>query len=201
MIILARVRDKERGGERLPFCVRSCFHKQINRIRETLMDSLTELFYLIDDFCHQFEPALERHLLETGVKKRKRRSKLSLSELMTLTVLFHQLRFRQFKNFYLIYVCRHLQAEFPRLPGYQRCVELLPRCVAPLTTLFEMLKGQCDGISIADATAIAVCDNRRIACPPSGLRRQRRRGKTSMGWFYGFKLHAIINSKGELIRL
>lgn len=86
------------------------------------MDSLTELFCLIDDFCHQFEPALERHLLETGVKKRKRRNKLSLSELMTLTVLFHQLRFRQFKSFYLVYVCRHLQAEFPKLPSYINAV-------------------------------------------------------------------------------
>lgn len=44
------------------------------------MDSLTELFCLIDDFCCQFEPILERRLLEAGVKKRKRCSELSLSE-------------------------------------------------------------------------------------------------------------------------
>ena len=79
------------------------------------MDSLTELFCLIDDFCHQFEPALERRLLETRVKKRKRCSGLSLSELMTLTVLFHQLRFRQFKSFYLVYACHYLWPEFPKL--------------------------------------------------------------------------------------
>jgi transposase len=85
-------------------------------------------------------------------------------------------------------------------------VELLPRCAAPLTALFTLLKGECDGISIADATALAVCDNRRIRRHQvfKGL---AQRGKTSMGWFYslkatsGFKLHAIINSKGELIRL
>lgn len=164
------------------------------------MDSLTELFCLMDDFCHLFEPTLERRLLGTGAKKRKRRSQLSLSELMTLTVLFHQLRFRQFKSFYLAYVCRHLRTEFPKLPSYQRCVELLPRCVAPLVALFEVLKGQCDGISIADATPIAVCDNRRIA-RHRVFADSAQRGKTSMGWFYGFKLHAIINSKGELIRL
>lgn len=74
------------------------------------------------------------------------------------------------------------------------------RCVAPLAALFEMLKGQCDGISIADATAIVVCDNRRIA-RHRVFADSARRGKTSMGWFYGFKLHAIINSRGELIRL
>jgi transposase len=164
------------------------------------MDSLTELYCLLDDFCRVFEPGWKHHLLARGAKRRQRPSMLSLAELMTLAILFHELRFRQFKSFYLGYVCRHLRAEFPTLPSYQRCVELLPRCVAPLAAFFMLVKGECDGISIADATALAVCDNKRI------LRHQvfkglAQRGKTSMGWFYGFKLHAIINSKGELIRL
>ncbi len=126
------------------------------------MDSLTELFCMMDDFCRLFEPTWERRLLASGTKKRKRRSELSLPELMTLAVLFHQLRFRQFKSFYLGYACRHLRAEFPKLPSYGRCVELMPRCAIPLATLFEALKGQCGGISIADATSLAVCDNKRI---------------------------------------
>ena len=25
------------------------------------------------------------------------------------------------------------------------------------------------------------------------------RGKSSMGWFYGFKLHLIVNDRGELL--
>lgn len=164
------------------------------------MDSLTELYCLLDDFCRVFEPVWQRHLLSSGVKRRLRPSSLSLSELMTLAILFHQLRFRQFKLFYLGYVCRHLRTEFPRLPSYHRCVELLPRCAAPLAALFAFLKGECDGISIADATALAVCDNKRIPRHKvfKGL---AQRGKTSMGWFYGFKLHAIINSQGELICL
>jgi transposase len=164
------------------------------------MDSLTELFCLMDDFCRLFEPAWEKRLLNSGNKKRKRRSELSLSELMTLTVLFHQLRFRQFKSFYLCYACRHLRAEFPKLPSYSRCVELMPRCAIPLAALFEALKGQCDGVSIADATSLAVCDNKRIP-RHQVFKDNAERGKTSMGWFYGFKLHAIINSKGELIRI
>lgn len=164
------------------------------------MDNITELFCFIDDFCQQFEPALNRHLITSGAKKRKRQSQLSLSELMTLAVLFHQLRFRQFKTFYLHYACRHLNSEFPKLPSYNRCVELLPRCVASFAALFEMLKGECDGISIADATSLAVCDNKRIM-RHSVFKESAKRGKTSMGWFYGFKLHAIINSKGELLRL
>src|SRR5512143_4219893 len=126
------------------------------------MDSLTELFCLIDDFCRWFEPAWERHQLTSGPPKRLRRTSLSLAELMTLVVLFHQLRFRQFKRFYLDYVRRHLRAAFPTLPSYPRCVELLPRGAAPLAALFEALKGPCDGVSIVDATPLAVCSNRRI---------------------------------------
>jgi hypothetical protein len=162
------------------------------------MDSLTELFCQIDDFCRDFEPAWERRLLAAGVKKRKRQTDLSLSELMTLAVLFHQLRFRQFKSFYLCYALRHLRREFPKLPGYAHCVALLPRCAAPLAALFGALKGGCDGVSIVDATALAVCDNRRI-----GRHRvfegKAARGKTSTGWFFGFKLHLAINAKGELL--
>lgn len=164
------------------------------------MDSLTELFCQIDDFCRDFEPAWERRLLTAGVKKRQRQTGLSLSELMTLVVLFHQLRFRQFKSFYLFYALPHLRREFPELPGYAHCVALLPRCAAPLAALFAALKGQCDGVSIVDATALAVCDNRRIPRHRvfEGL---AARGKTSMGWFFGFKLHLAVNAKGELLNV
>jgi transposase len=164
------------------------------------MDSLTETFCLIDDFCRQFEPAWHKRLLQSGPKKRRRRSGLCLAELMTLAVLFHQLRFRQFKSFYLNYACRHLRAEFPGLPSYQRVVELMPRCAAPLAALFECLKGPCDGVSIVDATSISVCDNKRIK-RHRVFKGMAARGKTSMGWFFGFKLHAVINSKGELVRI
>ena len=115
------------------------------------MESVTELFCLVDDCCRQFEPAWEQRHLTSGMQQRRRRSALSLSELMTLVVLFHQLRFRQFKRFYVAYACRHLRAAFPTLPSYHRCVEWLPRCAAPLAALFEALKGACDGMSIVDA--------------------------------------------------
>ena len=162
------------------------------------MDSLTELFCLIDDFCQEFEPAFERTQLEIGTRQRRRTGSLSLSELMTLVVLFHQARYRQFKLFYLTYARRFLHDAFPTLPSYSRCVQLLPRCAVALTALFDLLKGTCTGISIVDSTALAVCDNRRIYRHKvfDGL---AARGKTSTGWFFGFKLHAVINHVGELL--
>jgi transposase len=164
------------------------------------MDHLTELYCLMDDFCKEFEPVLHRHMVSSGARKRRRATGLSLAELMTLLVLFHQVRYRQFKQFYLCHASAHLRSEFPRLPSYQRCVELMPRACGALAALFECLKGACSGISIADSTPIAVCDNLRI-------RRHKvfdgmaARGKSSTGWFYGFKLHAIINHLGELVSI
>lgn len=126
------------------------------------MDSLTELFCLIDDFCLDFEPEWQQHLLEHGQSKRLRSTSLSLSELMTLIVLFHQLRYRQFKLFYNEYALRFLRSEFPNLPSYSRSVRLMPRCVIPFAALFHLLKGECTGISIADSTPVKVCHNLRI---------------------------------------
>ena len=155
---------------------------------------------LRDDCCRRFEPAWERHRLTLGTQKRLRGSEVSLSALRTLAALFHQLRFRQFKRFSLGYACRHRRATFPKLPRYHRCVDRLPRCAGPLAVLFKALKEPCDGVSIAAATVLAVCDTRRIA-RHRVFKGSAGRGKTSMGGVEGFKLHAIINSKGELIRL
>lgn len=162
------------------------------------MDILLALFCVIDDFCKIFEPELNKRLLEDGQRKRCREASLSLSELMTLVVFFHQTRYRQFKAFYWFYVRHHLRAEFPRLPSYQRCVALMPRCLIALTAFFETIKGHCTGLSIVDSTPIAVCDNLRIGRHRvfQGL---AARGKTSTGWFFGLKLHVIINHLGELL--
>lgn len=162
------------------------------------MDKLTELFCLVDNFCQVFEPQWEQHLLTTGGKQRRRAASVSLSELMTLAILFHQLRFRHFKTFYQEYAQAHLHREFPHLPSYNRCVELMPRCFAALCAFFKTVKGQCTGISFVDSTSLAVCHNRRI-------QRHRvfalfaGRGKSSVDWFFGFKLHLVINHRGEII--
>lgn len=162
------------------------------------MEHLTELFCQVDDFCQVFEQEQQNHLLTAGQVKRKRAARLSLSELMTLTILFHQLRFRQFKAFYQHHVRVFLHREFPTLPSYQRCVELMPRCFAGLFAFFQTVKGACTGVSFVDSTKLPVCHNRRIA-------RHRvfvhcaGRGKSSLGWFFGLKLHLVINHVGELL--
>jgi transposase len=154
----------------------------------------------MDDFCKVFEPFLEQQLVSAGKRHRRRRCGISLSEMMTLVVLFHQIKYRHFKYFYEIHVKKSLSNEFPNMPSYQRCIQLMPRCLVALTAFFNTVKGRCTGISIVDATSIKVCHNKRIY-RHRVFKGSADRGKTSMGWFFGFKLHAVINHQGELCAL
>lgn len=162
------------------------------------MDSLLELFVSVDDFCQQFLPNWERCLLKEGTKKRRRNGQLSLSEIMTIIIYFHQSHYRDFKAYYKEYVCRLLKREFPNLVSYERFVILMPSALGPLSAYLKSLYGRCHGISFMDSTTLSVCDNHRIHSHRvfAGL---AERGKGSMGWFYGFKLHLVINECGELL--
>ncbi len=161
------------------------------------MNILT-LFFDIDEFCRVFEPLWRKRLLTGKLKKRNRRRKLSLSEVMTILVLFHQSGYRNLKQFYLEFVCLYLRAEFPELVSYNRFVEFERDALLPLAAYLETKRGSCTGISFVDSTKLAVCENLRIP-------RHKQfadfagRGKTSVGWFYGFKLHITVSECGELL--
>lgn len=117
---------------------------------------------------------------------------------MTILILFQQSGYRTFKGFYTQHVQTHLRAEFPHLVSYTRFVGLMPRVVLPLAIYLHTQLGACTGISFVDATALVVCRNPRIA-QHKVFRADARRGKTTMGWFYGFKLHLVVNDRGELL--
>ncbi|WP_430010451.1 IS982 family transposase, partial [Methylophaga lonarensis] len=162
------------------------------------MNSVVELFVAVDDFWLVFRPVWHQHLLASGERQRIRPARLSESEIMTIVILFHQSQYRNFKAFYLGYVRRHLKGEFPHLVSYPRFVALMQSMGLPLYVFLRISMGRCTGISFIDSTPLAVCHNKRI-------KRHRvfdgfaERGKTSMGWFYGFKLHLMINHHGEII--
>jgi hypothetical protein len=162
------------------------------------MDSLLEVFCHVDDFCKAFLPHWNKQLLSAR-RPRRRRPGLCMSEIMTILIHFHQSNYRNFKAYYLEYVMTHLRNEFPGLVSYNRFVELIPSVIVPLTHyLRHACLGTCTGITFIDSTTLAVCKNPRIHYHKTfaGL---ARRGKTSTGWFYGFKLHLIVNDRGELL--
>ena len=124
---------------------------------------------------------------------------MSLSESMTIQVLFHLYGYRTFKEFYLGYVSKHLQKEFPDLVSYNRMVELKRDSFMPLAIYLKSCGlSNCTGISFVDSTPLRVCDKRRIHQHKT-FKDIAQRGQCSLGWFYGFKLHIVTNDQGGII--
>jgi len=165
---------------------------------DNIVTQFIGLFCPIDDFCLKFKPEFSKAQQADGTKKRIRKSTLSLSEIMTIIVWFHSSGYRTFKDYYTKEVCTHLRWAFPELVSYNRFVELMPSALYPLCCYLLTRKGRCSGISFVDSMPIAVCHNRRIHSHRV-LSGAARRGKNTMGWFYGFKLHLIVNDQGELL--
>ena len=160
--------------------------------------SVLELFCHVDDFCRAFEPKWQQQCLASGSKQRNRARELVLSEIMTILILFHQSHYRTFKAFYTEHVCVDLRGAFPQLVSYTRFVEFFPSALVPLCVYLHSCLGVCSGISFVDSTRLAVCHNRRIR-QHRVFRGLAARGKTSVDWFFGFKLHLVFNDRGELL--
>lgn len=160
-------------------------------------EQVITIFSVIDEFCIEFYDHLDS--LSIGSQP-KRKPSLSTSEVMTILVLFQLSGVRCFKWFYNEYLLKgYLAGDFPDLVSYNRFVELKKRVVLPMAIFAKtMATGQCTGISFVDSTPIRVCDIKRIFNHKvfDGI---ATRGKSTMGWFYGFKLHLVVNDMGEII--
>ena len=151
---------------------------------------LTELFCAVDDFLNSQKLDLVK-AISPNKKPRNRTGSLSTSELATIIIYFHCCGYRNFKHYYIEHVCRHLRKEFPNLISYSRFIQLIPRFLMPISIFLKSRFGKCSGISFVDSTSINVCHNRRIMRNTvfSGL---AERGKTTMGWFFGFKKNIYL---------
>jgi len=161
-------------------------------------DNLVVLFCIVDEFCKEFYPEYENTLITQGIKKRRKTSRIAPSEIITVFIYFHMMRFRDFKTFYTKYVLRHLQKFFPFLPSYSHMVNLLKSVLIPLCSFVQSLSGEKTGIYFIDSTILKACHIKR--------EKQHRvfegiakKSKSTIGWFFGFKLHLVINDKGELM--
>ena len=163
-------------------------------------DKVIELFFIADEFCKFFDWMMARYTLKNaGKRPYHRETTLSKAEIMLIIILFHDSGYRCLKHLYLDYVCKHLRHLFPKVVSYNRFVELEREVAIPLALFIKrVLLGKCTGISFIDSTPIRVCRNQRIHIHRT-FKGIAQRGKCSMGWFFGFKLHLICNEKGELL--
>jgi hypothetical protein len=166
-------------------------------------DQITEIFFAADEYCIVFNRHMDHYVSKIAADSNKltrnRACGLSNSEVITLLVCFHLSDYRTLKHFYKDYACIHLTKEFPHLVSYNRFVELQKQAALPLLMfVMSCCIGACTGISFIDSTKLAVCHNRRIH-QHRQFKGIAQRGYRSTGWFFGFKLHLIINDKGEII--
>ena len=159
---------------------------------------LDALFCDVDDFCLFFKPQFQPQLLDSFATKINNNSRLSLSEIMTIIIYFHHSRYRDFKHYYQNLIQQYHLQDFPCLVSYNRFVELMSSSVVPLICYLNTRKGKCTGISFIDTMGIPICH-------PKRARRNKvfdnlaHWGKSSVEWYFGFKLHLVINDQGEIL--
>ena len=166
------------------------------------MDSkIIEIFYLVDEFCKEFERTKEGHILseKISVKRRNRKFTMSDSEVITIVILFHLKKYRCLKHFYTMHVQKYMQGDFPKTVAYNRFVELQQKALMPMAVFLQFCcLGKCTGVSFIDSTPIRVCHIKREFHHKT-FKSLATKGQCSMGWFFGFKLHIVINDKGEIL--
>ena len=152
------------------------------------MNKLIELFCVVDDFCQQFLPNFEQQLLNLEGKQRKRASKMSRSEIMTIVIHFHQSQFRNFKAYYQTILQNNLLPYFPKLLSYNRMVEVMQSVMVPLIFFIQSQAKTKTGIYFIDSTTISVCHVKR-ANRNKVFKGLAKKSKSTMGWYFGFKLY------------
>jgi hypothetical protein len=160
---------------------------------------VTQIFCDVDDFCQRFEQLWQQQPQLPSISGEKRsRSRVHLSEVMTIVIAFHGSGYRTFKDFYTLQVLPHWRRAFPTLVSYNRFVELMPWSLMLLCCSLYTRLGEMTGISFIDSTPLKVCHPKR-AHSHRVFAATAAWGKSSMGWYYGFKLHLLINECGELL--
>lgn len=159
---------------------------------------LTTIFYHSDNFCNLFEKNFEIKILSTGIVKQKKELCLTLGEVMAIVVYYHRSGYKTFKDYYTR--SHELKSGFPTIPSYNRFIELQQKIVVPLQMFFQLLimQNKCTGTSFIDSFPLPVSHIKRASFHKT-FKGLARKGKTSTGWFYGFKIHVVINEKGEIL--
>ena len=117
---------------------------------------------------------------------------------MTILLLFQMSNYRNFKHYYIDCISGHLRNCFPKALSYNRFVEVMGTSLMPLSIFLQGVTGKETNVYYADSTSLKVCHIKR-ANSHKVFKGLATKGKNSMGWFFGFKLHLVINTQGEIM--
>ncbi len=112
---------------------------------------------------------------------------------------FHLSSKTNFKSYYIDFVSNQWKHLFPNLVSYERFNQTQHRIFVPLMMLMQTrFKGKCTGIFYADSTTLPVCHIKREK-QNKVFKGIAEKSKSTMGWYFGLKLHLNINDKGEIL--
>lgn len=160
-------------------------------------NSLVRIFVELDDFCIEYERWSAQHPAD---RPHGWASCLSRSEAMTILVCYQLSGYKCFQYYYERLVLPSLGGYFPKLVGYKRFLRLVPGCLDHLYLFAQWQACRSDrtGIYYVDSKKLPVCDYARRASNRV-FQGVAAYGKSSTGWFYGLKLHLVINNLGQAV--
>jgi len=173
------------------------------KYKDTKFDEiqLIQLFIFVDDACQLMQVWAAQHWLDAHRTKPTRRPKISESEMITLLIFYHYSGYKCFEYYYKSLVLNDLRPYFPNAPSYTYFIELLERVSMPMLILAQLTCQQ------AEQTALYYVDSKTLpVCHPLRQKQHKvfspwaTKGKSSTGWFFGLKLHLVINHKGQIVQ-
>ncbi len=161
-------------------------------------DGSYQIILLASDFL-KINTSFTHKKLTAGKRQHtKPKCLLSASEVMTIVIALPQSGYKNFKHFYLFYVFKYLHGQFPALVSYSRFVILMQENVQLLAAYLSSRLKNSTGISFIDSTSIQVCKPKRMS-RNKVFSRIAKKAKSTIGWFFGFKLHLIVTEQGDLV--
>lgn len=157
-----------------------------------ILEKITEIYCFVDDFLQNTQP------IANWRRSNNRSPVFSDSEVLTIALMQSEFGVESLKKTYLL-IAENFRAEFPRLCGYKQFVRRLHRLLPVVERFFAKTASFYESdLFLIDAKPIPVCQtarHRRVRL----LREEGAYfGKTSKGWFFGFKLHVLATAEKKI---
>jgi hypothetical protein len=166
-------------------------------------DRLLQLFCITSDLVDFILANTPQFAIQKKIVGRHRN--LKIAEAITISLYRYTLPHTTFKHFYA-FMRNYHGAEFPNLPHYSNML-LLQKHLFPFVSRMSGIliginrsafKNKKVRLMFIDGSDLPVCTNKRIFTHKVA-KEAAARGKSSKGWFYGFRIHILCDDGGNLL--
>ena len=166
---------------------------------------LITVYCFVDEFINMMkQEPVGKEAMKFWEGKRGPKKKLLLAEVMALNIMRFHLKITDLKAFHRL-LQNNYRSHFPNLPNYENFLKATNKSGAFLLLFLQYLlfinkRNNRKKVFFLDATALSVCDNHYIY-NHRVAKDFASRGKTTKGWFYGFKLNGTCDEEGNVLNL